>query len=164
MSSNHFQMTARLVFLILVTEICQVPLGCVKIAEPQTEKLTQTLKNEYLLRLRRESGLQLSDSVELLYHNKETDRSPFSEEWIIFSVTVDLRSVKLREAPLEMNDPDAIDSLIKLINSRLPTEKLEDATGSQSFDWTKASGEYRGDLLFTKKGQYLYIILFPSKR
>lgn len=164
MSGSQFQEVERLVVLIALTTLGFVLLGCVKIAEPQTEKLTQTSKNEYLLRLHRESGLQLSDSVELLYHNKET-RDLYSEEWIIFSVTAfDLKSLKLREAPFEMDTPLEIDALRKLISSRLPAEKTEGATSSRLFEWTNSFGEYRGNLLVTKKGQYLYIILFPSKR
>jgi hypothetical protein len=137
--------------------------GCVEIAAPETEKLTDEGRTEYLQKLQKKSGLQLTGSSELLYHNKET-RSPFFEEWIILSKTAfELKSLNLSEKPLEMDEPDDIESLKKVLSARIPTEKIEGPMGSQSFEWAVPSGEYRGNVLRTKKGYYLWVELFPRK-
>lgn len=138
--------------------------ACARPAGNPQEQLTQELKANYLQRLRKESGLKLPDSAELLYHSKDEDRSPFSEQWILFSKdTFDIRSLPLEGKPVRMVEPQGTEGVIKVITTCIPKEKIQDPLGSVSFEWSTSSGQYTGYLLQTKQGNYVYLSLLPKK-
>jgi len=139
-------------------------LACAKPAGNPQEQLTKELKANYMQRLQKESHLKLADSVELLYHNKDEDRYPFSEQWILFSEnTFEIRSLPLEGEPMRLFEPDGTETVIKLIAECIPKEKIQDPLGAFSFEWVTSAGHYTGSLLRTKLGNYLYLNLLPKK-
>ena len=150
----------RLLKLMVLVGLSAVLSGCITSRTRTVEKVDDPTKMALLKGLKEQSGLQLDPSTQLLFHEIDNERFIGLEQWILFSLQdFDLKSLPFTREPLLFENTH---SLERMINARLPERKLEGPVDSLLIEWNINDHQYQADLLRTKAGNYLLVVLLPK--